>query len=133
MSGLTGFHFGDARPTLHSRRVQVRIPCEITVKDQLLDALDATLGFPGYFGRNWDALSECLCDLSWLTPFQIVLVHGDLPLQGKPADARMYLSILRDAIAYWDGRSEHKLAVVFPTAYEAAIRALLVESVSRRR
>lgn len=29
----------------------------------LLDAVGAALGLPAYFGRNWDALDECLRDL----------------------------------------------------------------------
>jgi len=33
---------------------------------QLFDYLAEALGFPDYFGRNWDAVDECLRDLSWV-------------------------------------------------------------------
>ncbi len=32
-------------------------------KAELLDALAAAFRFPGYFGRNWDALLDCLRSL----------------------------------------------------------------------
>ena len=34
-------------------------------KDAILAALSRSLGFPDWFGGNWDALEDCLTDLSW--------------------------------------------------------------------
>jgi len=34
-------------------------------KGALLDRISAALRFPAWFGRNWDALEDCLADLSW--------------------------------------------------------------------
>jgi hypothetical protein len=46
----------------------------INSRDELLDAIAAQLEFPAYFGHNWDALEECLRDLSWLPASGYVLV-----------------------------------------------------------
>lgn len=35
----------------------------ISDKDELLDTIAEGFGFPDWFGRNWDALEECLRDL----------------------------------------------------------------------
>lgn len=37
----------------------------ITDKTALLRKIASSLGFPDWFGENWDALEDCLTDLSW--------------------------------------------------------------------
>ncbi|WP_415948526.1 barstar family protein [Streptomyces sp. KLOTTS4A1] len=46
---------------------------EVTDKAAFLAACARTLGFPSYFGRNWDALADCLSDLE---PGTIVVLTG---------------------------------------------------------
>jgi RNAse (barnase) inhibitor barstar len=43
-------------------------------KADALDAIGAALDFPAYYGRNLDALFDCLTDLSWLPEGEHVLV-----------------------------------------------------------
>lgn len=79
-------------------------------KADLLRALSKGLEFPSYFGWNWDALEECLRDLSWLGERQcIVLVHKHVPLSNEE-QRRIYLSILQSAQTAHEGA----LRVVFP-------------------
>src|SRR5438067_11105146 len=33
----------------------------------LFDSIGKAFSFPGYWGRNWDALHDCLKDLTWLS------------------------------------------------------------------
>ncbi|MFF9011433.1 barstar family protein [Streptomyces sp. NPDC014870] len=60
------------------------------------DAFAAALGFPGYFGRNWDALVDCLDDLHGHHTGGVgivVVVHGaDLLLDS--ADLKVLLASL---------------------------------------
>lgn len=37
----------------------------VASKDDLLRIIAEALEFPAYFGNNWDALDECLSDMSW--------------------------------------------------------------------
>ena len=37
-----------------------------TDRERFFDLCDRTLALPGWFGRNFDALADCLNDLSWL-------------------------------------------------------------------
>lgn len=47
-------------------------------KEDLLQALGWALGFPDYYAPNWDALEECLLDMSWQSgPIALHLVHAD--------------------------------------------------------
>lgn len=64
-----------------------------------LDAIAAALSFPDWFGRNLDALYDCLTDLSWLPAGEHVLIWGGSDAL-KDAEPRAYLairSVLSDA------------------------------------
>lgn len=87
----------------------------------LFDALAQTLQLPDYFGRNWDALDECLRDLSWLKPKTIVIAHADLPLT-KKSDRTVYLEILGRAVEDWNRDGAKKLSIYFPLAEERTVR-----------
>lgn len=71
-------------------------------KAALLAALGRALDFPAYYGENWDALEECLLDLSWR--------QGPLCLRIReagalPADLCATLcDIFAGAAAYWAER-----------------------------
>jgi RNAse (barnase) inhibitor barstar len=91
----------------------VRVPAGIRSKQKLLKILADKLHFPGYFGWNWDALEECLGDLSWLPDGQpVVIVHDDMPFGSGGEHRGTYQSILATTIAR--GAGGHPLRVVFP-------------------
>lgn len=73
------------------------------LRDQLaaLDGIAAALSFPDYFGRNLDALYDCLTDLSWLPPGEHVLrwSHPDVLRAADPAGYAGIRRTLTDAEA----------------------------------
>lgn len=105
----------------------VRIPRAARGKQKLLGSLAKSLRFPRYFGWNWDALEECLRDLSWLDGVnQVVIVHEGLPLPLGGKQWTTYLNLLVDVV---DSRTESvdhpRIEVIFPeSARAAAVRAL---------
>jgi RNAse (barnase) inhibitor barstar len=85
-------------------KLVVWIPSTVRSKEKLLGVLSQGLRFPNYFGWNWDALEECLQDLSWLPEnAQIVIVHAALPF-GAGENRQIYCDILRTATQRVDGR-----------------------------
>ncbi len=56
------------------------------------------LRFPDYFGKNWDALSDCLTDLSWFdtrSHFVVAIDHWDY------CASPILQEILQEAVALW--------------------------------
>jgi len=90
----------------------VDVPAGIGSKSELLLYLSERLNFPPYFGHNWDALEECLSDLSWVPNDQLVLRHHDIPMLACGSESATYLDVLKSAIA----NSEKRLRVIFPQA-----------------
>ncbi len=75
---------------------------ELTSKLAMLDAVAAALSFPDYFGRNWDALEDCLLDLAWWQGGVAILIDdAQLPESQAPAEWRELLEIFHDAARYW--------------------------------
>lgn len=93
----------------------VRISGGLRHKLGLLAELAGRLQFPAYFGWNWDALEECLCDLSWLGPVpQIVLLHEDLPLISGSVDQQIYQELLAEVEARSRNRTGPQVIALFP-------------------
>jgi Barstar (barnase inhibitor) len=81
-----------------------------TAKPALLRTIGATLGFPGWFGENWDALEDCLTDLSWRqAQGHVLLFEG---FQFLPADdVGVLIDILASAAEFWAGQGKPFFAV----------------------
>jgi hypothetical protein len=69
-------------------------------KASALDTIAAALSFPDYFGRNLDALYDCLTDLSWLPAGEHVLIwsHPEVLRTGDEAAWRGVSGTLADAV-----------------------------------
>lgn len=102
------------------------IPASISGSKAIFDALYEQLRLPNYFGFNWNALSDCLRDLSWIDQHRVVLVHYDLPNLGR-ADTFTYLDVLRECINSWKPGESHQLIVLFPSTVQSRVLGILKE------
>ena len=77
-------------------------------KPTLLKNLAKALSFPDWFGENWDALEDCLSDLSWSDASGHVLLF-----EGADAgdDFGVLVDVLQSAAEYWAGRNRPFFAV----------------------
>ncbi len=76
------------------------------------------LGFPDYFGHNWDALEECLADLEWLPAkgYALLLTDAEQVLSEDEDDYETFLEVMSDAGEAWGsgrGGMETKRATPF--------------------
>lgn len=78
----------------------------VTSTAEALDAIGAAMNFPAWYGRNLDALYDCLTDLSWQPPGEHVLVWtGYQELEAADPDGYLaVLAVLDDAAAASSGR-----------------------------
>ncbi len=61
------------------------------------------MGFPDYFGHNWDALEECLADLEWLPAkgYVLLITDADQILPNDEEDYETFIEVLSDAGEAW--------------------------------
>jgi RNAse (barnase) inhibitor barstar len=72
-------------------------------KRALLDEVARVLGFPPHFGRTWDALEDCLTDLTWLpaSGYRLVITAADRLLARSPAQYPTFVALLEDVGRAW--------------------------------
>ncbi|MFC5146676.1 barstar family protein [Streptomyces aureoversilis] len=89
----------------------------VTTKTAFLERCAGDLEFPEWFGRNWDALADCLTDLSWWREegkargYLVLAEEWTAFRKASPKDARTAEAIFGDAVDYW-AEAETPLAVL---------------------
>jgi len=83
-------------------------------RDAFLRRCAAVFSLPGYFGRNWDALHECLLDFAGRgEPGAIVHWRRGAGLARRaPEVVTTAFEVLKDVAAYWGGSRRTFLVVV---------------------
>ena len=72
-------------------------------EQRFFDELAAALQFPYYFGENWNAVWDCVTDLSWLkgSSFLVVFESADQLLSESDRAFELLLRVLTDAHERW--------------------------------
>lgn len=79
----------------------------------LMKNIAAALGFPDWFGGNWDALEDCLADLSWSKAAGHVLVFERARADD---DLGVLIDVLRSVAESWAARGTPFFAVFIDPA-----------------
>ena len=88
-------------------------------KDTLLHALYQSGEFPAYFGFNWDALKDTLCDFSWLPVnggIALIWRNPALLQQRAPEAYDTFIEVLDEAAALRANAGAPPLRVLMPAS-----------------
>ena len=97
---------------------------QIDLKDgNALRAFAQALNFPDWFGANWDALEDCLGDLSWRPGEGHVLVLRNWQALSTD-DLGVLLDVLRSSADFWSGRGKAFFAVLIDPKGKLALPPL---------
>ena len=88
-----------------------------------LEALARGLAFPAWFGNNWDALEDCLGDLSWRVGEAHLLVLANAERLAKD-DLGVLLDVLRVSAEFWAERGKPFFAVFIDPRERLVLPAL---------
>jgi hypothetical protein len=77
---------------------------QITSRDRYFEAIADLFQFPDYFGGNWDAVADCLTDLSWEKGDRILVVYSNGQGLRQGDDWEVAMEVWSDAIEFWRGQ-----------------------------
>ena len=83
-------------------------------KEELLEDMKIKLKFPNYFGYNWDATYDCLCDFTWIKEKNIVILYQKMPHLDE-STMKYWLKLLRDVADDWKDGEYHDIFIVLPS------------------
>ncbi|MBI9086451.1 MAG: barstar family protein [Desulfobacterales bacterium] len=86
----------------------------ISNKGQFLERIAEVMDFPDYFGKNGDALEDCLTDLAWIEASDLVLIFdrtGNFS-RTSPGEWKIALEVLRSAEDYWAEEGPPRLHLI---------------------
>ncbi|MBI1346739.1 hypothetical protein GC163_10675 [bacterium] len=108
--------------------LRVWISSRIRQKRELFAAYQRQLLFPDYFGGNWDALNDCLHDLSWLpADTEIVVIHDGLPFgRGVSRSQQIYLELLAGLLEE-ETETANPWTLVFPQSASRHLTRLMLQ------
>jgi RNAse (barnase) inhibitor barstar len=91
-------------------------------KASFMSAIAATLRLPDYFGRNWDALVDCIDEIHWRDqPVVLVVDHGEQLLADAPGEIDTFLDVIDEAVAPNPELPDSRLKVVFAATAPAPV------------
>lgn len=88
---------------------------EIDLGDRPIEAIARALQFPDWFGGNWDALEDCLGDLSWRKSASTVLAMRNFQ---RNDDLGILIDILSSTAQFWAEQGESFVAVLIDPRHE---------------
>lgn len=92
--------------------------------DAMLASIAASLAFPDWFGANWDALEDCLTDLSWRKEGAHVFLFQ---YGAADDDLGILLDVLASAAEFWRERGQAFFAIFIDSAGGLDLPALYRE------
>ncbi|MFI9357897.1 barstar family protein [Streptomyces lydicus] len=79
---------------------------DVADKAAFMERCARALRLPEWFGRNWDALADCLTDLSWCPADRgrlLVVTGWQGYAAAAPDEWSVVESVLADAVGHWRG------------------------------
>ena len=77
-------------------------------KQGFIGLVAKALDFPEWFGGNWDALEDCLTDLSWLKAngYVVLLENCAEFVKRAPHEFAMSTQVFESVAEYWDEKDK---------------------------
>lgn len=88
----------------------------VTDKHEFLDLSAESFDFPDWFGDDWDALADCLTDLTWAdteSGYLVVYAGWQALAQQEPDSFATVLEIFKEAVDLWHD-SDTPMSVLLP-------------------